>query len=71
MQEQNSGRFQIDWRNIVQVSGAIVIGALSIYASNTEFFNTLLSLYISPESFTVVTMILAYLVKKFLTNYSK
>lgn len=71
MKEQNSGRFEIDVRNLIQVAGALLIGALSLYATDTESFNNILARYISPEEFVVITGVLSYLVKKYLTNYSK
>lgn len=69
MQEQNSGRFELDWRNILHVAGALFIGALSLYATDTDSFNTILEKHISPQEFMLITGVLSYLVKKYLTNY--
>lgn len=69
MQEQNSGRFEIDQRNLIQIAGAAVVGALSIYSSNTEFFNQIIAQYVGGKTFVVVSMVLAYAVKKYLTDY--
>lgn len=71
MKQEKSGRFQLDWRNILHVVGALFIGILSIYASNMDAINMILSKYISHDTFIVLSMVLAYLGKKFLTDYSK
>ena len=69
--QSNSKKFALDTQNIVHIIYSAIIGLLTIYASNTEFFNTIIARYVSPETFTVVTMVLSYAVKKFLTDYSK
>ncbi len=71
MQTQNSTKFALDTSNLVQIASSALIGILTIYASNTEAFNSILSRYVSPEVFTVATMVLSYAVKKFITDYSK
>lgn len=71
MKAENSKRFELDARNLYHVFGAAMVGILSIYTSNTEAFNSLLARHIDPETFIVISLTLAYLAKKFLTNYSE
>ena len=71
MKTQNSSKFALDTTNLVQIASSALIGILTIYASNTEAFNSILAQYVSPEVFTVATMVLSYAVKKYLTDYSK
>ena len=65
-----SKKYSLSLRDISQVLWASLIGVLSIYASNTNFFNEMISKYLSPDIFAVMSMILAYAVKKFLTDYA-
>ena len=71
MKKENSQTFQLDWRNIRHISGSVFVGLLSIYATNTDFFNKILSENIDKQYFSIIVMILGYCIKKYLTNYSE
>lgn len=70
MKTEGSGRFELDARNLTQIGGAIVVGVISVYAANTESFNAIIANHVSPEGFVMITGVLAYVLKKVLTDYS-
>lgn len=71
MKKDKSKAFEFDKRNFSQVLWAILIGLVSVYASNTEAFNLIIAKYTTPEMFVFISGVLAYSIKKFLTDYSK
>ncbi len=69
MKAKWSGAFEFDIRKLQDISYAIILWILSIYSANIELFNEILSKYVSKESYSVLIVILAYAIKKYLTNY--
>lgn len=70
MKAEWSKRFELDGRNLTQIGGAIVVGIISVYAANTDAYNAIIANHVSPEAFVVISGVLAYAMKKVLTDYS-
>jgi len=66
-----SKSFEFDLKWLTDIAIALFIWLLSIYSTNTDLFNEILAQYIDKDLFTVITVILAYAVKKYLKDYSK
>lgn len=70
MKKSHSWKFEWDLRKIKDIWLATILWMLAIYTTNTELFNALIWKYFHTDVAAVFIVILWYLVKKFLTDYS-
>jgi len=66
-----SKSFELDLKWLTDIAIALFVWLLSVYSTNTDLFNEILAKYIDKDLFTVITVVLAYAVKKYLKDYSK
>ena len=71
MKKENSKSLEMDWRSIKSIIEKAFAMIVVFYATNTEAINTILQKYMNPDIFAIVVLILAYIVRKYVTDYSK